>query len=74
MKTLPDNFYELDGYTQLKVCGCEACREILKNDYDEDFVDQLDWVEQYGVDTESFAKYTKKQLTLSLYGSILYRQ
>ena len=21
---------------------------------------QLDWVEQYGVDTESFAKYTKK--------------
>ena len=35
---------------------------------------QLDWVEQYGVDTESFAKYTKKQLTLLLYGSILYRQ
>ncbi len=34
----------------------------------------MDWVEQYGVDTESFAKYTKKQLTLSLYGSILYRQ
>jgi hypothetical protein len=60
MKTLPDNFYELDGYTQLKVCGCEACREILKNDYDEDFVDQLDWVEQYGVDTENFRKYTKK--------------
>lgn len=21
---------------------------------------QMDWVEQYGVDTESFAKYTKK--------------
>jgi hypothetical protein len=21
---------------------------------------QLDWVEQYGIDTESFAKYTKK--------------
>ena len=21
---------------------------------------QLDWVEQYGVDTENFAKYTKK--------------
>ena len=34
----------------------------------------MDWVEQYGVDTESFAKYTKKQLTLLLYGSILYRQ
>jgi len=21
---------------------------------------QMDWVEQYGIDTESFAKYTKK--------------
>lgn len=39
MKKLPDNFYDLDGYTQLKVCGCKVCREILKDQYNENYAD-----------------------------------
>lgn len=43
MKQLPDNYYELDGYTQLLVCGCEWCKEILEDLSEED-------IQQYKVD------------------------
>jgi len=29
-KELPNNFYELDGLTQVLECQCEHCLDILK--------------------------------------------
>lgn len=33
MTSLPDNFYELPGFVQLFVCGCEQCKDILDTQY-----------------------------------------